>query len=414
MKVLTAEKDWQRLFLLRNLTILVVVAASLLIAIPFEFPIDVMPASIVVVAIIVINLFAWMRLRQVDAIGIREIFLQLFVDVIGMSVFFFFTGAASNPFVWFLLLPLLFAATLLPRREIWIIAIQTIIAYTALLVYGSVPAGEHAGHSGMFQMHVVGMWIGFLFCAGFVSTLLVSMAENLRQQREQALRNDKLVALGTLAAGAAHELGTPLGTISLLADELRSDTDDFDQQEIREKAEIISSQIDRCKEALSVMSFSAGEERMESGSKVAVGQYIKDTLAEWQQLRPGSHLSQSIDTGCGQFEIIAERTLTQALVNLLSNAADAAHSQITVRAHCEDHHFKLDIMDDGAGFEQHMFSEIGKAPIKSRKGKDGLGVGLFLAYASIQRLGGSISVGQRAEGGTVISVLLPLYNSEMI
>ena len=127
-------------------------------------------------------------------------------------------------------------------------------------------AAHHGDHD-VFSLHIVGMWLGFVMSAGFVAVIIVGMARSLRERdrrlaeaREEALKNERLVALGTLAAGTAHELGTPLGTMAILAAELQSECADDRDPDLRKKMGIISEQIRRCKEALSVLSASAGAE----------------------------------------------------------------------------------------------------------------------------------------------------------
>ena len=130
------------------------------------------------------------------------------------------------------------------------------------------------------------------------SLIIVGLAHNLRERdrklaaaREQALQNERLVALGTLATGAAHELGTPLGTMAILTAELEQEYTDAAHSDLHRKLGILRGQIDRCKETLSVISASAGADRAESGHRMRACDYLEAVIAEWQAQRPGASLA---------------------------------------------------------------------------------------------------------------------------
>lgn len=265
-------------------------------------------------------------------------------------------------------------------------------------------------------MHVFGMWLGFVMSAGFVAVIIVGMAQSLRERdhrlaeaREQALRNERLVALGTLAAGTAHELGTPLGTMAIITAELRQEHSDDTDGALRRKLDILQRQIERCKEALSSLSSSVGAGRAESGHRMPVAAYLDAVLDEWRDLRPNTQLQLRIEERAPEAEIIAERTLTQALINVLDNAADASPEDITLDAAWTDTELTLDIADRGPGLSEELIARLGRQPVSTKQ--EGLGVGLFLAHATIERLGGSLAIGNRAGGGTRIRIVLPLLAS---
>jgi two-component system sensor histidine kinase RegB len=265
-------------------------------------------------------------------------------------------------------------------------------------------------------MHVFGMWLGFVFSAGFVAVIIVGLAHSLRERdrklaeaREQALQNERLVALGTLAAGAAHELGTPLGTMAILAAELEQEYTDPGHDDLHRKLGILRKQIDRCKEALSVMSASAGAGRAESGHRMAVRKYLDAVLAEWRQQYPHASLTAQINDQVPDAMIVAERTLTQALLNVLNNAADASPDEVTLEADWSDAELTLTIADRGPGLREDIHDQLGKQPVTTKP--EGLGVGLYLAHATIKRLGGDLGVNNRKHGGTTVRITIPLLGT---
>ncbi len=178
-----------------------------------------------------------------------------------------------------------------------------------------------------------------------------------------------------------------------------------------DKMKILREQVNRCKEALSVMSASAGEMRAESGHVMPVSRYLDEVVESWrQQQRPGSSLDYVKQGYEPSPNILAERTLTHALVNILNNAADVSPERIELRARWTFEYVILGIHDEGPGIAPAVSARLGKAPVSSKE--HGLGVGLFLAFAAIERLGGRIEMLPREEGsGTLTRITLPLTDS---
>jgi two-component system sensor histidine kinase RegB len=413
----TTRRILRRLFLLRNITILGAGLGITIAQVSYNLALPLPPLLLTLGLLALLNLLTWLRLKLQLSIGNSELFVQLLLDIAGITSLFFFTGGATNPFVWFYLLPLIIAATILPRGYTWFMAGLSVACYSTLFFY-NVPL-PHSGmqHDGGFQMHVFGMWLGFVFSAGFVAVIIVGLAHSLRERdrklaeaREQALQNERLVALGTLAAGAAHELGTPLGTMAILAADLEQEYADAGHDDLHRKLGILRKQVDRCKQALSVISASAGAGRAESGHRMAVRQYLDAVLAEWRQQHPHARLAAHISEPAPEAMLIAERSLTQALHNVLGNAADASPDDVTLEADWSKDELKLTVADRGPGLRDDIHEQLGKQPVTTKP--EGLGVGLYLAHATIRRLGGDLVVGKRKQGGTTVRVSMPLLGNE--
>jgi len=266
-----------------------------------------------------------------------------------------------------------------------------------------------------------GMWFGFVFSAGLVAYFVAELAKTLRFQernladaRESALRDERVVALGTLAASAAHDMGTPLGTMAIVTHELEQDYPRHRYPDLYEKMIIMQQQISRCKEALSLMSASAGEMRAESGRVVRITDYIDDVITQWRTHEPSAKLNYFINTNVDvDAKIIAERTLTHALINILNNAAEASPRElgIDINASWDLYHLTIMIRDFGSGFPSELVDVVGKQPVVSKK--RGLGVGLFLTYSTINRLGGKTKLYNAESGGACVEIILPLLNLEI-
>jgi two-component system sensor histidine kinase RegB len=376
------------------------------------------------------NWWTWMRIRDPAPIAEYDLFLQLCTDVSAISLILYFTGGANNPIAWFFLLPLIIAATIMPRHFTWYLVIFATGCYTFLINFHHQlpeihPLAEHHIMSPMahalmeehnMKLHAFGMWFGFVFSAILVAYFVQEMAETLRQHerkladaREQALRSERVVALGSLAAGAAHEMGTPLATIAILVGELEQDFIEEAREDMCERMAIMRDQIKRCKAALSVMSATAGDMRAESGHIMPLPDYLDSVVDDWNE--------QQLKVPLGFYRvgvlpppsIIAERTLTHALVNILNNAAEVSPEGIRLEGRWTRSEATLDILDSGPGISPALSQQLGKVPVTTKD--HGMGVGLFLAFATVERAGGSISMQPRPQGGTRTRIILPLMQN---
>lgn len=399
---------------------------------------------LVVLATGAANIYTSMRLETDEPVTELEIFSQLSIDVFAIAALLYLTGGASNPITWVFLLPLIITAIMLPQAYAWYMVILTTSLYTILIAFNiPLPSIEphmpdpellhsdilhyqmlqHAhvmSDKGYFSLHMFGMWFGFVFSAGLVAFFVVELARTLRDQerslaeaRENALRDERVIALGTLAASAAHDMGTPLGTIAIVAHELEQEYPSLLYPDLHEKMVIMQQQINRCKKALSVMSASAGEMRAESGGVILLTEYIDDVINQWRTHKPGVKLITFIATTVAtEAKIIADRTLTHSIINILNNAVEASPAELGIEFHAtwDLNHITIKIRDFGPGFPPELVEFAGKQPVVSKK--RGLGVGLFLTYSTINRLGGKINLYNSDSGGACVEITLPLLNTE--
>jgi two-component system sensor histidine kinase RegB len=421
-----SRQNLRWLFVLRNLMIIGEALIILISIYGLEFPLREVPLWGIMTIMAGFNWWTWLRLSSPQPIAETELFIQLSADVLAITAILYFTGGATNPIAWFFLLPLIITATVLPQYYTWYMVIFTSGCYTILMgFYEPLPDiqpmtlhGDLAHRMPMvveshgLELHVFGMWFGFVFSAVLVAYFVVEMANTLRERerhlaeiREQTLRNERVVALGTLAAGAAHEMGTPLGTMAILIREIESECDCADNQDLRDKMKILREQVVRCKKALSVMSATAGEMRAEAGHVMPLVSYLDDIVESWRRQRLNTKLDYQKSGPLPAF-ILAEQTLTHALVNILNNAADVSPQGIELIVRWDRRRVTLLIMDHGPGIAPTVSERLGKAPVSTKE--QGLGVGLFLAFATIERLGGRIEMAPRPEGGTCTTLVLPL------
>ncbi|MDI1293190.1 MAG: ATP-binding protein [Methylobacter sp.] len=440
----SARQNLKWLFILRNLMILSEVILIILSVYGLNIRLPEQQLWLVILSIVIVNIYTSIRLETEDPVTELEIFSQLVMDVFAITALLYLTGGASNPITWVFLLPLIITAIMLHQSYAWYMVILTTSMYTALMAYNiPLPSIEpHMPDSAMlyadtknyellrqvhamsdshyFNLHIFGMWFGFVFSAGLVAFFVVELAKTLKAQernlaeaRENALRDERVVSLGTLAASAAHEMGTPLGTIAIVTHELEQEYPVHRFPDLHEKLLIMQQQVDRCKTALSVMSASAGEMRAESGGIMLLTDYIDEVINQWRTHKPTAKLNFIINPEVAmQAKIVAELTLTHSIINILNNAAEASPPEKGIEFHAS---WDLDsamikIRDFGPGLSSELINFAGKQPVISKK--RGLGVGLFLAYSSINRLGGKINLYNSELGGACVEITLPLLNTE--
>jgi two-component system, sensor histidine kinase RegB len=386
-----------------------------------------------------VNLLTWWRLTLDYPVGSLELFLQLSVDVLVLTVLLYYGGGSTNPFVSIYLLPLVIAAATLPRRLIWGMAALTLTCYSLLMVwYVPLPNGhpkpapaamqqmDHSQHNmatmnmaapaassaktslleDAFNTHVLGMWLGFLISAVVVSYFAVEMAGAVRVRdaqltrvREETLRNERIVALGTQAAGAAHELGTPLATMSVVIGEMRRDCSDPEQQD---NLSILNEQVRNCKRILDSLLAHA----QETSSELSLEDFIRAVLDEWQLLRPTVHYHFHVQGVQPSPRMRSDLALRSALLNLLNNAADASPDEMDIQLRWDDMNITLEIHDHGPGLTSEAAARAGSAFFTTKQ--EGRGLGLFLANATMERLDGSVRLTNREGGGATTEVILPL------
>jgi two-component system sensor histidine kinase RegB len=350
------------------------------------------------------------RLFKATYIYEIELFGHLLADVLALAALLFVTGGATNPFVTLFLLPLALAAVALRPVYAWAIAFSATLAYSALLVYYvPLPHGA-AGQAHDFTLHVTGMWIGFVVSAGLIAFFAGRIGASLRERdrllaamRERELKEEQVLALGTLATGAAHELGTPLSTLAVIAKDLVPAA-----PLPAARLQLLRSQIDRCREILSSLTTAAGAMRAEGGRREPIDRWVRSLLDDWQASRPGVVCTVALSGAAPAPEVIVDRTLTQAIVNLLNNAADASPGAVEVSAQWDAAQLLLEIADRGSGLDPRVAEHVGQ-PFLSTKGQEGLGLGLFLSYATLSRLGGEVTLTNREGGGVLCRVRLPLH-----
>ncbi len=355
----------------------------------------------------------WWRAQQSRPVTDQEFLGHIVADIAFLATLLYLSGGATNPFVSYYLVPLSISAITLPWAYTLGVALLGIGAYSALLFfYIPVTIFAPSHHSTGINIHIVGMWINFVFSAGLISFFVVGMANTVRQQqqtinqqKEDSLRNEQIMAVATLAAGTAHELGTPLATMNVLLEELNKEQH---PQTLQDDIALLLQQVERCKGILSNLTTTAQNSH---GEQITINSetLLREILSEWQVMRPEADVDFSVCKPHQAPNIASDTTLKQAITNLLNNAADACPNNIQVALDWNSSHLKLSIEDNGPGIPLELANQIYK-PFITTKGK-GLGLGLSLSHATIERFGGTVALfNKQAKGaitGTITQLQLP-------
>lgn len=352
----------------------------------------------------------WVRSRRAVPIGETEFFIHLLADIAFFSILLFFSGGASNPFISYMLIPISIAAITLSRSYSIAVALAALLCYSLLLKYfvaiSAIAPGHHQAADN--SLHILGMWANFAISAAIIIYFISRMAATLKQQeqeiamaRDAQLRDEQLLAVGTLAAGTAHELGTPLNTMKLIVDEMLLDGDN------QADVVLLNQQIEQCKITLKQLLTTAEESQSTQLEAQSVRLYLDSILARWQLLRPLLKTQiQFIESP--EISVIFHPTIAQSILNLLNNAADASQ-QVDINISWNANTATINIRDFGPGLDAEKIATLGQ-PFVSDKA-EGLGLGLFLSQATLTRFGGSVTLQNVAEGGTLTQIMLPLLTT---
>ena len=414
-----AQLNLQRLLLIR-LIVYVCQLSALVFAWFLDYSLEYTPIISVMGFILVINAWVFFRLLHQSIVSDQEFLLHLLFDVLSLSVLLYFGGGASNPFVSFFLVPITISAAILPWTYTWAVAGISLACYTFLLFFYrplSILMPEDMNMSsmgGLPNLHIIGMWCNFIVSAVLITYFVVKMAAEIRSQdiklndyREDNMRNEQILAVATQAAGTAHELGTPLNTMTILVREM---ADDYQENPALAKdIATLEMQLASCKKSLQEMVKRADLRNAGMARQSAIPVFIEQILEQWSLLRPEVRLNQKYIAANESPQIHVDSTLHQAIVNILNNAADASPEGIDLVVDWNTENWTLIIRDYGKGVDEEMMAYLG-SEIVSNKEK-GMGVGMILSQASIERMGGEVSISSHPEQGTLTQIRLPVLNA---
>jgi two-component system, sensor histidine kinase RegB len=359
-----------------------------------------------------LNAFLTLRWRAGQILSTRAAGFLLTYDVVQLAALLYLTGGLENPFAFLFLVPVTVSATALTLRWTFALGLMAFAFSTLLLVF-HLPLPWRGGETfGLPPVYVAGLWIAIACGTAFSAIYARRMAEEahmmsaaLNATEIVLAREQRLSALDGLAAAAAHELGTPLATIALVAKELKRELPKSSPHS--EDIDLLISQAARCREILSKLSKREQSEDTIFG-QVKISSLLEDLVAPLR----GSDVTIEVEcraVGNDQPEPVLLRNpgLAYGLANILENAIDFAESRVDVRAIWSVTTFTIFVMDDGPGFNEFIIDRLGDPFVTTRPGYDGapdpeearthegMGLGLFIAKTLLERSGAQVNLSNK-------------------
>jgi len=394
----------QLIFTLRYAAIVIQFVLILFVNLVLDYQLPWMPLIIVILAESLFTLASFFYYRKKDGSDKLAIFIQVNADILFLSLLLYFSGGATNAFVSLLLIPIAIAAVTLGGALLATVAVGAIGSYSLLL--WQMPM--HVMHGNM-EGHFIGMWINFLFSSTVVAIVVGKMARSIHQReraiaqyREELLKQEQVISLGVASAQVTHQIATPIATVQLLADELLEDSP---------SSEVLidmQTELARCRDSLDSfrkMTFDIKEQTVSMMASDDILIQIQDHIAlNYPEIEAkfSSDMTESVP-------IKANTSLFPAVFNFISNAVRATKQNesqvIEVSEGISDNTWQLTIRDFGKGFTVEKLAQLGVKPVES---KQGLGMAVFLSYASLEKLGGKMRLENHELGGALVTVTLPL------
>jgi two-component system sensor histidine kinase RegB len=364
------------------------------------------------------NALLWLWLRSRGRLPITWIGSILAFDTLLLTALLYVTGGVSNPFSVFYLVQITAAASLLGSRWTWSLTALGVSCYAALFILPAAPAdaeSEHMAH--MFSGHLRGMWAALTLAAAltayFVTRLTAGLARRDREilaMRERAARRDRISAVSTLAAGAAHELATPLNTVAVVAGELETALASLANHrvgELTDDVRVIRQEVLRCREILESIGVGSGGMRGEMPARFTAEELAQETLA---RLQPGEAARLQTTIRGGDVPLfLPRRALERVVLSLVRNALEASPVGRSVAVEVQAGSvLQVSVRDSGTGMPPEVLARAGEPFFTTKPPGQGLGLGLFLAKSLSEQLRGRFLIESAPEQGTRARLEIPL------
>lgn len=376
----------------------------------FDIPLPLPQMALVLVFLAALNAASLFRLRFDVGVSNTTLFFSLLLDVAALTVQLYLSGGAKNPFVSLYLLQVTLGAVLLEIWSTWTLAAIAAGCFVWLTVFHQDIFQEYRGD--FARLYIQGTFVCFLLSASLLILFINRINRNLHERdarlaslREQSAEEDHIVRMGLLASGAAHELGTPFATISVILNDWQHMPELQRVPELAQEIAEMQSQLERCKGIVSGILLSSGEARGEGTLHTTVYAFLDDLVSEWEESRPQAKLDYENEFGKDE-AIVPDTALKQVIFNLLDNAFEASPKEVKVRVKRDDARLVVVVSDAGPGFSPEMLQAFGK-PYQSSKGRPGRGLGLFLVVNVVRKLGGVVTA-ENGPQGAIVTLTLPL------
>ncbi|MBA4284048.1 MAG: histidine kinase [Xanthomonadaceae bacterium] len=387
----------------------------------FDLLLPMAPMFGIVGLLVLLNLVSMLRPRMGGEVRNGELMAGLVFDMTALTALLYLSGGAGNPFVFLYALQVTLAAVLLETWSTWVLAALACLCFAMLMrfhvplvVRGGDGSGDH-----LFHLHVLGMFVCFLLDVVLLVLFTGRISANLRRRdqrladlRQQAAEHDHIVRMGLLASGAAHELGTPMATMSVILGDWKRMAAFRDDPDLRQELDDMDVALQRCKRIVGGILMSAGEARGEAPALTTLAESLATLVERWGNVAPGVPLEVTIEEPLDEVAfrrtpVVSDTSLRQMVFNVLDNAREVSPGWVGLSVRCHGGEIVVTVRDRGPGFSPAMLDNFGK-PYQSSKDRPGSGLGLFLVVNVLRKLGGSVQAANGDNGGAVVTLRLPL------
>src|SRR5690242_1988030 len=383
------------------------------------FRLPLLPALAVVAGSVLLNLVLILLRDAAVRLGERDAALCLGYDILQLAMLLYLTGGLQNPFAILILAPVTVAATILSRRPVIALSVFAVAA-TSVLALWHEPLPWRTEPLVFPPELVLGIWVALVLATVFIGGYTWSVAQEARRLRDAVAatqlalaREQRISAVGALAAAAAHELGSPLATIAVVARELAHDLPSDSPH--AEDAALLLSQSERCRRILAEL---ARQPEHDGGSP-----YTRLPISALVETAGGMHKHEGVKLifatagRPGPEEPLVRRSpeIMHGLNNLIQNAVQFARREVSVTTFWDNASVIVEIADDGPGFPMHLLGRLGEPYISTRAGAaDHMGLGIFIAQSLLERSGARLAFDNLPEGGAHVAISWKRANLEMV
>ena len=377
------------------------------------------PALAVVAGSVLLNLVLILLRQAAARLGERDAALCLGYDIMQLAILLYLTGGLQNPFSTLILAPVTVAATILSRRPVIALSILAVAAITVLALW-HMPLPWRTEPLVFPPELILGIWVALVLATVFIGGYTWSVAQEARRLRDAVAatqlalaREQRISAVGALAAAAAHELGSPLATIAVVAKELAHDLPEDSPH--AEDAALLLSQSERCRKILAELARQPEHDGGSPYTRLPISALVETAGALHQH--DGVKLIFATAGQPGPEEPLVRRSpeIMHGLNNLIQNAVQFARREVSVTTFWDKAAVTVEIADDGPGFPLHLLGRLGEPYISTRAGAaDHMGLGIFIAQSLLERSGARLAFDNLPEGGAHVAIFWNRANLEMV